>query len=341
MHKVHLPALPWEEIKSPTGKFHSFYQNISLALGGQRNIGPWAGGHPFDVQVRRIPPRAAICPFHSHLAQWELFVVESGEGLVRAGAASHRVRTGDVFLHPPNEAHQLTNASATTELKVLIIADHPPLDACFYPDSNKWGLRPPGKFFRIAEVDYFDGEDPAPDGMPTAALHPVAPAPPPPGPLYRQLKVDDVPWETWTSPKETFRGTSKELSVALGAKPNTPTGLGGHPFDLELSQLAPGERGCPFHSHSAQWEMFLFLEGEGTVRAGNERHAVGVGDVVLHPPGEAHELTNPGNTTLLFYLIADNPLADIWHYPDSNKWGHRSPRKIFRATDADYWEGEE
>jgi hypothetical protein len=40
-------------------------------------------------------------------------------------------------------------------------------------------------------------------------------------------------------------------------------------------------------------------------------------------------------------LIADNPPVDIWHYPDSDKWGFRPPRKIFRAAEIDYWAGEE
>ena len=57
MHKVHTPSIPWEEMHSPTRKFHSFYKNISVALGGIRNGGTWCGGHPFDLQVRRIPPR--------------------------------------------------------------------------------------------------------------------------------------------------------------------------------------------------------------------------------------------------------------------------------------------
>ena len=39
---VYIPSLPWEEIKSPTGKFHSYFRNISLALGGTRNTGTWA-----------------------------------------------------------------------------------------------------------------------------------------------------------------------------------------------------------------------------------------------------------------------------------------------------------
>jgi hypothetical protein len=28
-----------------------------------------------------------------------------------------------------------------------------------YPDSDKWGLRPQGKYFKLSEVDYFEGEE--------------------------------------------------------------------------------------------------------------------------------------------------------------------------------------
>ena len=158
MYKTHVPSLPWEEAKSPTGKYHSYCRNLSLALGGTRNAGTWAGGHPFDLQIRRVPPGTAIGPFHSHLAQREMFVVQSGAGTVRAGAASYPVATGAVFVHPPGEPHQLSN-TGTIDLEVLIIADNPPLDAFHYPDSDQWGIRAPRKFFRMGEIDYWDGEE--------------------------------------------------------------------------------------------------------------------------------------------------------------------------------------
>jgi uncharacterized cupin superfamily protein len=342
MLKVHIPSLPEEEHNSPTGKFHSFCRNTSVALGGIRNAGTWGGGHPFDLQTRRLPPGAAVCPFHSHLAQWELYVVQSGEGTVRAGGETHPVKTGEVFVHPPGEPHQLTN-TGTADLVVLIIADNPQLDAFYYPDSNKWGLRPPGKYFRMTETGYFDGEE-----EPVAGAAPYKPAGFPPAPPLapfskRKLHPDSLPWDPWGSPKGTFHATSKELSIALGAVRNAPTGLGGHPFDLELGRIPPGKSGCPFHSHSAQWELFVILRGTGTVRANAETGEVKAGDVLLHVPGEAHQLTNTGPDNLDYHLVADNPppAADICFYPDSNKWGLRSPRKIFRATDADYWDGEE
>lgn len=340
MNHVHLPSLPWQEIHSPARKFHSFYQNISVALGGIRNGGTWCRGHPFDVQIRRIPAGAAVCPFHSHLAQWELFVVQSGSGTVRAGDETHSVLPNDVFIHPPGEPHQLIN-SGTGDLEVLIVADNPELDAFHYPDSNKWGLRPPGNYFRITEVGYFDGEEPA-----VAHAPPYQPSGSPPAPklapfAQRIVRSDRLPWEAWSSARGNFRGASKELSIALGAKRNTPTGIGGHPFDLELSKLDPGETGCPFHSHAAQWELFILLSGRGTARCGNDRVEVRAGDAFIHPPGEAHQLINTGDEEMTFYLVADNPPVDYWHYPDSNKWGLRSLRKFFRTIEVDYYDGEE
>ena len=340
MHRVHVPSMPWDEQRSPTGKFHSFSRNISVALGAVRNAGTWGGGHPFDLQVRRIPPGAAVCPFHVHFAQWELFLVLAGTATVRMGDETHVARTGEVFVHPPGEAHQLINRGAV-DLEVLIVTDNPPLDAFHYPDSDKWGVRPPGKIFRLTEVDYFDGEDPAPPGTPP---HRIAAFPP--GPALapfasRKLHPESLAWEPWESPKKKFRGASKELSIALGAKRNTPTGLGGHPFDLELSRLDAGECGCPFHSHAAQWELFWITAGRGLVRAGAETHPVAAGDVVVHPPGEAHQIMAAPDSPLEFLVVADNPPVDYCHYPDSGKWSLRAPQKSFRMAEADYWDGEE
>ena len=345
MNKIRIADVPWEERRSPSGRFHSFCRDLSLALGGIRNVGAWGGGHPFDLQIRRIPPRAAICPFHLHLAQWELFVILAGEATVRAGDGTLPAKTGEVFIHPPGEAHQLTNAGSA-DLEVLIIADNPPLDACHYPDSDKWALRPPGKCFRMTEVDYFDGEETAPPAVPAFApssFRPAAsPQPAPATPFAaRKLHPDSLPWEDWSSPKGKFHGTGKSLSIALGAKPNTPPGLGGHPFDLELGKLGPGETGCPYHSHAAQWELFVMLSGTATVRTAAGETAVAAGDIVLHPPREEHAFTNAGETDLLYYLVADNPPVDYWRYPDSGKWGLREPRMFFRPAEADYWDGEE
>lgn len=340
MNRIHLTSVPEEEQRSPTGKFHSFARNVSLALGGIRGTGLWGGGHPFDFQVRRIPPGASVCPFHSHLAQWELFLVRRGTGKVRAGTEVRPLAPGDVFVHPPGEPHQLTN-TGTDDLEVFIFADNPPMDACYYPDSDKWALRPPGRIFRMGVTDYFDGEEPPVPGA--APDRPPAPAatPEPSSFADRFRNLDALPWEPWSSPKGKFRSDSRQISAMLGARHNTPTGLGGHPFDLEMTKFPPGATICPFHWHAAQWEMYIVLGGVVVGRSSADTFTAGAGDVLLHPPFDAHQLTNAGDTEAVCLLVADNPPVDYWYYPESGKWGLREPRKFFRMTEVDYFDREE
>jgi len=45
---------------------------------------------------------------------------------------------------------------------------------------------------------------------------------------------------------------------------------------------------------------------------------------------------------LLLYVVADNPIGESNHFPDSDKWIVRSPeRKIVHAGEQDYYQGEE
>ncbi|MBC8041066.1 MAG: cupin domain-containing protein [Opitutaceae bacterium] len=159
MKTVSIPALPETEGRSPTGKYHSFSKDISLALGGVRDTGAWGGGHPFDLQQRRVPPGASVCPLHAHTQQFELFVVLSGTATVRTGDGTKTiVKSGDAFAQPPGTAHQITN-TGTEDFVFFVIADNLPTDSTFYPESNKWQIKPQRKLFRMTEVDYFDGEE--------------------------------------------------------------------------------------------------------------------------------------------------------------------------------------
>ena len=158
MKTIHVPSLPEEEAKSPTGKYHSFSRNISLALGGIKDTGPWGGGHPFDLQVRRVPPGKAVCPLHAHTVQWELFFVVAGTATVRVNGERHAVRAGDAFVQPPGTAHQIIN-DGKEDFVFHVIADNSPADSTWYPDSNKWQMKPQRKIFRMTEVDYHDGEE--------------------------------------------------------------------------------------------------------------------------------------------------------------------------------------
>lgn len=159
-----------------------------------------------------------------------------------------------------------------------------------------------------------------------------------------KVNTDDVPWSEYASPGGKFRGRFKEISIALGALKDRNQFNGGHPFDFSIEQLAPGQTLCPYHDHAAQWELFYIISGTGSVRSSGETHAVRTGDVIVHPPGDAHQIVNDGDIDLTYVLIADNPPVEICRYPDSNKVGHfddRGRRELFRTTAVDYWDGEE
>jgi uncharacterized cupin superfamily protein len=158
MKTIQIANLPWTERKSPTGKYHSFFKDVSIALGGVKDTGTWGGGHPFDLQIRRVPPGAAVCPLHAHTAQWELFIAFSGEATVRIGEKRQVIRAGEAFVQPPGTAHQIIN-TGDEDFIFHVIANNLIADSTYYPDSKKWAMKPQGKVFRMTEVDYYDGEE--------------------------------------------------------------------------------------------------------------------------------------------------------------------------------------
>ena len=157
----------------------------------------------------------------------------------------------------------------------------------------------------------------------------------------QHVHLDSVPWMEWSSTTGRFHGAGKQVSEVLGANLNANLVDGGHPFDLEYGKLPPGKAGCPFHSHSAQWECYYIVSGTGTMRYGDQRRQLRAGDIALHPPGSSHQLINTGDNDLLYYLVADNPTSEFWHYPDSDKYGFKPGGVIFRKTDAHYDLGED
>ena len=132
--------------------------------------------------------------------------------------------------------------------------------------------------------------------------------------------------------------------------------IGARQLGYNLTVLAPGKRACPFHSHRAEEEMFLILEGGGELRYGEQRHAIRTGDIIACPTGgpeTAHQIINTGTTELRYLAISTIAPAEICEYPDSGKFGafvDNTPdlgdlpvrfRHIGRRADAcDYWEGE-
>ena len=112
-------------------------------------------------------------------------------------------------------------------------------------------------------------------------------------------------------------------------------------FDI----LAAGMRSCPYHYHLAQEEMFVILEGQGSLRVAGELLPVRAGDVVVIPPGPEypHQFVNTSDAPLKYLSISTQERPEICVYPDSGKTGAfaKDHRVMLRSTDSlDYWDGE-
>ena len=161
MQKVNVNEIQERKRQSPSGRFGRASKDISIALGRDPESFDLRKRHPFDLALIRIPKGKALCPYHSHSAESELYLVVSGKGGIRDKEGTTMVTAGDAFFFGPGEAHQLTNAGEE-DFVYYVIADNPRGDACYYPDSGKFAVMKEGTsevIVKGTETDYFDGEE--------------------------------------------------------------------------------------------------------------------------------------------------------------------------------------
>ncbi|RTL44193.1 MAG: cupin domain-containing protein [Burkholderiales bacterium] len=112
-----------------------------------------------------------------------------------------------------------------------------------------------------------------------------------------------------------------------------------------IDVVAPGQQSCPYHYHFAEEEMFIVLEGEGTLRVAGEHLPVRAGDVITIPAGPdyPHHLLNTSAAPLRYLSVSTQKEPEICVYPDSGKVGCYGPGlRMLVPQDAsvDYWVGE-
>ena len=125
--------------------------------------------------------------------------------------------------------------------------------------------------------------------------------------------------------------------------------LGAKDLGYSYDVIPPGKRGCPFHSHHAEEEMFFIVRGTGLLRYGNETRKVRAGDLICCPTGgaeTAHQIINDSDAELAYLSISTKSPAEVCEYPDSGKVGAfgREGSKVRHLTETsaavDYWKGE-
>ena len=143
------------------------------------------------------------------------------------------------------------------------------------------------------------------------------------------------------APRERFQRAPHYDSECVSLSQGTAAAQLGASFDI----VAPGQQSCPYHFHHAEEEMFVILQGEGTLRVAGERVPVRAGDTIFIPagPDHPHQLINTSGAPLHYLSISTQQQPEVCEYPDSGKVGVFAPGlRLLQRREAglDYWDGE-
>ena|ERR1700677_1925049 len=126
------------------------------------------------------------------------------------------------------------------------------------------------------------------------------------------IHEDELPWID-TVQSASFRSRRKKLSTAAGTRM----------LGASIYELPPGASAFPYHYHCANEELLYILEGEGTLRLGDEKVSVRAGSFIAMPPGHAHahRLHNSSSALLRYLCVSTMITPEVCVYPDSHKVG--------------------
>jgi Uncharacterized conserved protein, contains double-stranded beta-helix domain len=119
-------------------------------------FGPMIGAAKIGMTIYELKEGERICPYHYELGNEEWLIVLDGEPTLRTPDGEQKLVRGDVAVFPdgPDGAHDVTGPG-----RVAMMSTRIDPSGSVYPDSNKIGIWPPGKLFRLDDaVDYFEGE---------------------------------------------------------------------------------------------------------------------------------------------------------------------------------------
>ena len=288
-----------------------------------QRLGQAAGTKGVGVNRVRVAPGKLPTPPHSHGASEEVYFVLSGSGLAWQDEQVHEVRSGDCVIHRADELEH-TFVAGAEGLEYLVFGTNFPTEIGWLPRSGAVRLGWPWVEGRID--DPWDREAEAP---------PLAYGEPAERPS-NIINIDEVELERW--------GGSTTAPLATKARSDQA--------GFHWERLDPGARGSVPHCHSEEEEIFVILEGEGTLHlwpspfgagGGAEREKIPVrtGHVIARPPGTrvSHWFrAGPHGLTMLIY--GTRRPNDMCWYPRSNKIAWRGLGVIGRIEALEYSDGE-
>jgi uncharacterized cupin superfamily protein len=124
--------------------------------------------------------------------------------------------------------------------------------------------------------------------------------------------------------------------------------IGAELLGASMSEVEPGNKLWPYHTHHANEEWVIVLGGEPTLRTPAGEQTLKKGDVVCFPRGKegAHQIINNTDAPVRVVMLSSRVAPDIVEYLDTGKVGSRSiagERIIFArpGPDVGYWDDED
>lgn len=320
----------WDEVE-PVRRERGHIAAAWQSLTGDSSL--WLG-----VQRIRVDPGRWATPLHLEGSEEEIFYVLAGTGVsVQSegeGETVYPVRAGDALVHRALE-HAHTLQGGPDGIDVLAFGERHYAANTLLPRAGVSWL---GSTWVLAG---------APDDHPWAreaavgepSVEALAERP------SRIVNVLDVP--VIERRGATVSRAARDLGRAAGT---LKTGL-------KLYDVDPGKLLNAPHAHSEEEEIYVVLEGTGTLEVWphprsarepgtwpgeHERHALRAGSTVAAPAGTGRALSleagPDGMRALAYGMRRPN---DICFYPRSGKISFRGVGVIGRLEQLDYWDGEE
>jgi uncharacterized cupin superfamily protein len=286
--------------------------------GTRWRLGSAAGADRVGLSRYRLAAGERAMPAHVHADEEEIFYVLAGDGLSWQDGRTYAVRAGDCILHRADaEAHTIVGAG--DGLDVLAFGGGSPTGLTWLPRARSWWNGP--HWLPHDGPNPFAAEDAA---GPLELGEPEADRP------TTIVNVDDV--VSRHADRGDVAGERRVLGEAIGSQRS----------GLRQLLVEPGALSYPPHCHSAEEELFVILEGSGSLLLGEDEHAVRAGSVVARPPGTGvSHAFRAGDEPLTLLAYSDRDPNDICFYPRSGKVSLRGVKAIFRVQRVDYWDGEE
>lgn len=304
----------WDDVEA-------LHRDVGHLGAAWRNLGRAVGTKEVGVSRIDVDPGRWSTPAHIEGASEEIFFVLEGSGLSWQDGSVYEVAPGDCLVHHPHaEAHTLR--AGPGGLSVLAYGHRVLHGNTVLPRAGVAWMYP--GYVDVTTI----GERRHPFNREAEAGEPEVGEPEPQRPRSI-VNVADV--EPYVDEHNDSLIHDRDLGTPAGS---ARTGL-------SHMTLRAGRSGYPPHCHSAEEEIFVVLDGEGTLFLGDQEHAVRKGSIVGRPPGtRVPHSFRAGSSDLVYLAYSSREANDIAFYPRSGKVNLRGVGVMGRIEPLGYWDGE-